>query len=143
MTPLTSNLQAELIKAYRKTEFRVLGSQNFTLRVDTFSEPLCHLFEEMGVCTAAFLTAWNPYSAPTVLDDNRRAQTALRQKLAGDGYSTIDGFGVDPTSDWEGEDSVLILGMDLERAKYLGNELRQNAIVWVGEDAVPSLVLLR
>jgi hypothetical protein len=143
MTSEASRLQAELIDAYRKTDFRVLGSQNFTLRVDTVSEPLRRLFEAEGVRSAAFVTAWNPYSAPTALDDNRRAQTALRQRLASEGYSTSDGFGVDPTSDWAGEDSVLILGMSLERAKCLGNELRQNAIVWVGEDVVPSLVLLR
>jgi hypothetical protein len=143
MTSLSSSLQAKLIEAYRNTDFRVLGAQNFTLRVDTVSEPLRRLFEAVGVRSAAFVTAWNPYSATTALDDNRRAQTALRQRLANEGYSTIDGFGVDPTSDWAGEDSVLILGMPLDRAKCLGSELRQNAIVWVGDDAVPSLILLR
>lgn len=143
MTSLGSSLQTELIEAYRKTDFRVLGSQNFTLRVDTVSEPLRRLFEEEGVRSAAFVTAWNPYSAPTAVDDNHRAQTALRQRLARDGYTTIDGFGIDPTSDWAGEDSVLILGMSLDQAKCLGDELKQNAIIWADEDAVPRLILLR
>lgn len=136
-------LPVELIEAYTRTEFRVLGSQQFTLRVGLVSEALRHLFETEGVHSAAFLTAWNPYSAPTSTENNRHSQASLRTRLMQDGYPTIDGFGIDPTADWEGEDSVLVLGMSFEKAQDLGRELKQNAIVWIGEDAVPMLVLLR
>jgi hypothetical protein len=37
----------------------------------------------------------------------------------------------------------LILGLDLEAARTLGNRMEQNAIVWIGADAVPELVLLK
>jgi len=34
-------------------------------------------------------------------------------------------------------------GLDLERTKSLGNEFAQNAVLWIGDDAVPQLILLR
>jgi hypothetical protein len=36
-----------------------------------------------------------------------------------------------------------VLGLDLDTSCALGREFHQNAIVWAGEDAVPSLILLR
>ena len=39
--------------------------------------------------------------------------------------------------------AILVLGLALEAAKSLGNAYEQNAVIWCGPDAVPSLVLLR
>jgi hypothetical protein len=36
-----------------------------------------------------------------------------------------------------------VLGLDLAAAHRLANDFEQNALVWVGADAVPKLVLLR
>jgi len=41
------------------------------------------------------------------------------------------------------ERSVFAYGMDKASACALGRQFRQDAIVWVGPDAVPQLVLLR
>lgn len=143
MTSDASAVSAELIEAYRKTEFRVLGAQKFTLRVGTASAELRQLYVTAGAGSAAFVTAWNPYSIPTSAEENRSAQSALRERLSQDGFATIDGFGIDPTTEWAGEDSVLVLGMSMDQAKGLGEELKQNAVVWIGGDAVPNLLLLR
>jgi hypothetical protein len=37
----------------------------------------------------------------------------------------------------------LVLGVDLNSAASLGRQFRQNGIVWVSANAVPTLVLLR
>jgi hypothetical protein len=39
--------------------------------------------------------------------------------------------------------SRLVLGIDLETAAALGRRFRQNGIVWVSGNVVPTLVLLR
>jgi hypothetical protein len=41
------------------------------------------------------------------------------------------------------ERSVFAYGMDKASACAVGRQFRQDAIVWVGADAVPQLVLLR
>jgi hypothetical protein len=56
-------------------------------------------------------------------------------------YFPGEGQGEDPS--WLAEASFLVLGLGREEASDLGRKYGQNAIVWVGSDGVPELVLLR
>ena len=138
-----TNIPSDLIEAYSATHFTVLEPRPLTLRVDHHSAELAKLLKEMGVSSAGYLTAWNPYSAETSAADNEAAQLSLIRSLSLEGYPTLKALGVDPAGEWPGEESVFVPGLDLERAKSLGVEFGQNAIVWAGPDAVPQLVLLR
>lgn len=138
-----TEIPRELIMAYEATDFRILEPQEFTLRVGQRSAELQSLYVDMGVTCAGYLTAWNPYSAETSTVDNTKAQLSLIRSLSLEGYPTLKALGVDPAGDWPGEESIFIPGLDLERAKSLGVEFGQNAIVWAGSDAVPQLVLLK
>lgn len=138
-----TNIPSEIIEAYRATHFTVLEPRPLTLRVDHHSAELAELFKEMGVSSAGYLTAWNPYSAATSAADNKAAQLSLIRRLSLEGYPTLKALGVNPEDEWQGEESVFVPGLDLERAKLLGVEFGQNAIVWAGPDAMPQLVLLR
>lgn len=133
----------ELVKAYETTEFRVLEPRAFTLRVGYQSIELNELFVQLGVTCAGYLTAWNPFSAKTSAEDNAAAQKSLIQRLSQEGYQTFKALGVDPADKWQGEESFFVPGLDLKRTKLIGNEFGQSAIVWVGDDAIPQLVLLR
>ena len=138
-----SIVSPELLKAYENTDFCVLEPNKFTLRIGSKSPDLAKMYMEMGVHSAGFLTAWNPHSAEASAEDNANAQRSLFRFLSSEGCPTLKAFGVDPSGEWPGEESVLVPGLDLERAKSLGVEFGQNAIVWAGSDAVPQLVLLR
>ena len=140
---IKSVVSKDLIKAYENTDFCVLEPNRFTLRIGKQSSELADLYVEMGVHSAGFLTAWNPHSAEASAEDNANAQRSLFRLLSSEGYPTLKAFGVDPSGEWPGEESVFVPGLDLERAKSLGVEFGQNAIVWAGPDAVPQLVLLR
>lgn len=138
-----TNIPSEIIEAYRSTHFTVLEPRLLILRVDHHSAELAELFKEMGVSSAGYLTAWNPYSAETSAADNAAAQLSLIRRLSLEGFPTLKALGVDPAGEWPGEESVFVPGLDIERANSLGVEFGQNAIVWAGSDAVPQLVLLR
>ncbi len=56
-------------------------------------------------------------------------------------YFPGEGQGEDPS--WPAEASFLALGIDREAASDLGRKYGQNAIVWIGSDGLPELVLLR
>ena len=138
-----TNIRSDIIEAYRSTNFTVLEPRRLTLRVDHHSAELAEIFKEMGVSSAGYLTAWNPYSAETSAVDNAVAQLSLIRHLSLEGYPTLKALGVDPSGEWPGEESVFVPGLSLERSKSLGIEFGQNAIVWAGGDAVPQLILLR
>ena len=136
-------IPADLIKAYESTDFRVLEPQAFTMRVGRYSPELQALYADLRVSSAGYLTAWNPFSAETSEEDNRKAQSHLLRRLSVEGFPAMNALGIDPSGDWLGEESIFVPGLDLERAKALGVEFGQNAVVWADADAVPQLVLLR
>lgn len=142
MTEQTT-LSTDLISAYEVTNFHVKAQPAFILNIGKVSEELKFLFKQNNVFSAAFITAWNPYSKSLSEDENNSRNELLKRELITHSLKFLDGFGQDPAGEWAGEDSFLVLGIGLEAAKKLGNQFEQNAIVWLDEDAVPKLILLR
>jgi len=133
----------DLIEAYRTALYRVTGTAApFVLRVGRHSAELEALHGRHGVDCSAFLTAWNPASQPTSSSDNEAAEARMTAELQRRGYAWFPGVGEDPSGEWR-EASVLVLGLARAEAEAFGRTYGQNAIVWSGPDAVPTLVLLR
>jgi hypothetical protein len=138
-----SILDKKLISAYEATNFHVKAEPSFTLNVDKVSKELRSLFKKNKATNAAFITAWNPYGKSLSDGENQSRNEQLKNELIIRSLKFIDGFGQDPLGQWSGEDSFLILGIDLEASKALGDYFKQNAIIWSDIDAVPKLILLR
>lgn len=138
-----STIPLETIAAYRATHYRVIDQVPFALEIGRPNQLLRRLYKKYDLHSAAFLTAWNPFSRPTSEADNRTAQASLESALSQNSLPVIAGEGVDPTGEWPGEPSVLALGLALEAASNLGVRYLQNAIVWADQDANPQLILLR
>jgi hypothetical protein len=138
-----SILDKKLISAYEATNFHVKTNPAFTLNVNKVSKELRLLFKKNKATNAAFITAWNPYGKSLSDEENRFRNEQLKNELIIRSLKFIDGFGQDPLGQWSGEDSFLILEIDLEASKKLGDHFEQNAIIWSDIDAVPKLILLR
>lgn len=130
-----------LMAAYRATGFRVADPPYaFVLRVGQISDDLQDIFSTHGVRSAAFLTAYNPRSAPTASHLNEKAQAQLLSLLSASGVPFLSGAGESDDGLWPAEPSVLALGLTRQEAETLGLLFEQNAIVWCDADAVPILV---
>ena len=138
-----TSLNQDLISAYEVTNFHVKAEPPFTLNIGKVSEELKALFKQNDVSNAAFITAWNPYSKSLSDEENQARNDQLKNELNIRSLKFIDGFGQDPAGQWSGEDSFLVLGIELEASKKLGIQFEQNAIVWSDIDAIPKLILLR
>lgn len=75
--------------------------------------------------------------------ENAYRNQRLREELTRRSLGFMEGAGEGVDGDWPGEESYLVIGLDLIAAKRLGDTFEQNALVWVGADGVPKLVLLR
>ena len=137
-----SSVADELREAYRSAHFNVLEPSPFTLRIGEASQELAGLYRDYNISTAAFLTAWNPYSETTAQHANEFAQNQLQLKLDKFAAAVLSAIGEDASGRWPGEPSVLALGISREQAIRLGNDFRQNALVWIDADYVPELVFL-
>ena len=140
----TTQIHPDKVRAYLATDYR-LGhtDQDIVLTIGKLSERLAKLFAGNGINCGAFLTAYNPQG--TIQSDaaNDLAHAELAARLNVLGLQAIEGSGSEEGTDWPAEKSYFALGLDLETSKAIGTHFDQDAIVWVGADAVPQLVLLR
>ena len=139
-----------LIDAYLDTRYQVDGADvSHALRI---GKPIGNgpgsvgdIIGQAGAMCGAFITAWNPHSDPTTTPEaNLAAGKRLMMRMQGFPHVTVhpgNGIGTDCT--WPPEPSVFAVGLGEDDAIVLGREFGQNAIVWVGRDGVPRLLLLR
>lgn len=104
---------------------------------------LAMAYAQHQVTSAALLTACNPYSCTQLPEQNQRAMDQLCHELKQQNVLFIRGVGASTQEQWPEEASVLALGVTFELAKNLGTKYQQNAVVWINEDAVPQLIMLR
>lgn len=131
----------ELRQAFEETLYIVYHQPVFTLRIDQHSPELDALLQSTGHDCAAFITAWNPMSDTLAEEENRCRQEQLVSALEGDGYSCIPGIGQHPDNGWPGEESVLVLGLQVNQAFQIAVACRQLAFVWAGKGRACQLVL--
>ena len=129
-----------LWEAYEKTHFIVQSTPEFVLKIGQYSEELNQLFIHRSLSTAAFITAYNPFSQQLSEDENLERQEKLVKEIQSRGLSLFQGLGQHPNHQWQGEPSVLILGIALEAAKKLARTYEQNAFVWCDEACTPQLI---
>lgn len=130
--------------AYLRTQYRLgFGPDSIVLEIDSHSGHLAAQFAEYGVTCGAFITAYNPEGTQQSAEANSQDHAALLAQVAALGHAFIEGEGADATGAWPAERSVFAYGVDKASACAVGRQFRQDAIVWVGRDAVPQLVLLR
>lgn len=135
-------LNDEIISAYKATNYRVLSDPEFRLRVDERSEELLKLYQLTRSNSAAFITAWNPFSEQKSQSENDQSNALLRADLEALGAEILPGFGAWPDDPTKGEDSFFAVGISQKDAELLGRKYKQNAILFAAEDATPRLLLL-
>ena len=91
-----SSVNEELREGYRATNYNVLGPPPFTLRIGVESADIANLYRDYNVSTAAFLTACNPFSSPTLEHGNMLKQQQLEERLHELSVSFLEGMGEDP-----------------------------------------------
>ena len=140
----TTQIHPDKVRAYLATDYRIgHTSQDIVLTIGQRSERLAVLFAGNGVNCGAFLTSYNPRGTIQTDAVNGLAHAQLAAKLQELGLQAIEGSGSEEGTEWPAEKSYFALGLALEPAKAIGTHFDQDAIVWVGSDAVPQLILLR
>jgi hypothetical protein len=135
-----TNLPPELIQAYAETEFKV-AADNITVKVGTHNPALEQLLTKYNTECAAIITAYNPHSIPLTLEQN----IALNGRLLYDisHHDIILCTGIHPSNEWPPESGYIILGISQDYATTLAKKYSQNAYVWIPDNTIPELVLLK
>lgn len=136
-------ISSELVKAYCDVSYVIHGDDgDIILRVGHINHELALLMKGSGVATAAFITAFNPFSSIQGMEENELNQSALVMDIRALGLQSIPGVGEAPSNLWASESSVLVLGIKFESAECLAEKYQQNAFVWIpSHDGFVSLNL--
>lgn len=125
-------ISPKLIKAYREAVYVVhLGDREIALQVNKASPQLAKLMEDWEVSTAAFLTAFNPYSQLIDSVENEARQKKMWADTQPLCPKIFPGIGRDKSDLWPHELSMLALGVGLQDAQALADQYEQNAFLWV------------
>jgi hypothetical protein len=147
MTDATQ-IHPDKLRAFHNTSYRLGHTEHdIVLKVGQYSPRLAELFAARGSTCGAFITAYNPRSTVQADAANQlaHAQLAAQLRALGEalGVEVIEGSGSEEGTAWPAERSYFALGLTLDLAKTVGVHFAQDAIVWVGADAIPQLILLR
>ncbi len=141
---MPDDIAPEKLSAYLGTHFRYSAfGQEITLRVGQHSPETQLLALKLGHDCAVFITAYNPMGTAQPAADNIAANRRLADRLFGMTPHVFDGAGYDPSGNWEAELSFMAFGVDRAVAITLGAGFSQDAVVWIGADAIPELLLTR
>lgn len=139
-----TEIPKDKIEAYLDTHYHVgVGPDAFVLRIGQHSPALALHYAENGSDCALFITAFNPLGQEQDDAANKEAHARLGEVLHPMASAIIEGEGSDPSGKWRTEKSYLAFGIDADAARELGRRFKQDAVVWIGRDAVPQLLLLR
>ncbi len=138
-----SQLQDELLQAYVGTEYKVKTGTPFTLRIGEFCEPCAKMCAQSGMTSAAFITPENPLGEKLTSRQNDKRWLNMENALNAKGFKFEMGIGQHPHNNWPEERSFLIWDLSIDVAIQLGSEYQQNAIVYLDDRFIPSLILLR
>lgn len=139
-----SEISPDLVTNYCRTVYQVgIGVDALNLHIDQYSKPLQELLVLKNVSNAVIVSAYNPFSQIQSHERNLTAHAALLEILRRDTVSIIESKNIDPSGFWADEKSICVFGMNIVTARALGRQFSQNAVVWIGCDAVPRIVLLR
>jgi hypothetical protein len=139
-----TQIAADKVRAYRASDYRIgYTDQAIVLSPGLRSAQMAQLFVSHGVNCGAFITAFNPQGAQRSTAENEQAHQRLLTYIESQGLKCLEGEGSEAVTDWLAEKSCFALGLGRSEAMKIGRFYGQDAIVWVGENAVPELVLLR
>ena len=144
MSGIPHSIPTELVQAYRNASYVVsVSNQEIVLKVNQSNRELSALMKGSGVKSAAFLTAYNPFSQELTFEENQLRHGRLAAAVNSLGLEFFPGEGRDDSGRWPSERSILVLGIEFEDAEYLADEYGQNAFIWIETDQGDARLHLR
>jgi len=130
-------------ETYKNAEYQVTTPDGWiAFKIGEHNQNLDVLLEKNRVDMAALITASNPQGKMSEIEENNQANHSLKLAIQEMGLPYYLGSGSDPKGGWK-EDSYLVMGTGLSKARELGDAYQQNAIVWINKGEAPSLIWLR
>ncbi len=133
----------DLIASYLQTDYQItINNDPISLQINHYSPQLAQLLKTAQQPYGAIISAYNPRSQLQNDENNARAHRLLQDYLSNWNYAIAASLHKDLLGKWPIEKGFFVIGLNLENACLIGQQFNQNAIVWIGNDAISRLILL-
>lgn len=122
------HIDQSLLRAYEQTHY-CLPSLNATVKVGSVCPPLEEWLADHGIRCGAFVTAYNPGSAPHTAAENQYWQATLQAELDQWQQAYLPAIHRDPSGRWPEEPAYFVLELEAVQAITLGRRYGQNAVL--------------
>ena len=133
-------IDKKLQQAYLDALYRVEGKIDF--RIGEYSTELHRLHAVHQAHHSHFITAFNPESKRLPAEENAARHAELGRRLDALGANKLAAAGLDPDGQWPPEPGYFVFDLPHEDVLALGRTYQQNAVVAIGPDAIPRLMLI-
>ena len=122
---------ADLDRTYQDAIYEVYyGDRTIQLFIDRPNSKLDLILKKHDVTSWALITAFNPYSQCLSATENKQRHQSLIKLVQSLNLTFFDALGKDKDGAWTPEQSIFIIGINLDRAIAIGRKFQQNAIVF-------------
>jgi hypothetical protein len=127
------------MKIYKETKYIIYPDDSIEeveIRIDKVNreiDSLLELLDEDMLLGWAFISASNPFSTETSVEENKQSYKRLEEMVTANYLKHYTGFGKGQNG-WPDEKSIFIVGISENEATELGKELGQNAIIIGAKD---------
>ena len=136
-------IPAGLLQAFADTHYIVHHEAPFVMHIGQPCPELKALMAYHNALSAAFITAWNPFSLRRGKQTNEQAHRRLAAALRLQRTTYLEGEGCGADDNWTPECSVLAFRVARRVAARLGRRFRQNAVIFVSYGKPAELMMLR
>ncbi len=110
------------------------------IRIGELNPSLDAWLAGLEASSGVFVSAANPASRPLPDDENEVRHAFLCREMKELDYPIFQGAAVADAGDWPVEVGLLVLQVSEARARALGRDYDQNAVVWVALGEAPRLL---
>lgn len=135
------SVDESLIQAYLEAKYVACSDHYITMQVNHFNAALLQVMVKNGYASAAFITAYNPFSNPLTQEENEQRHQHFLSIIAEKNIPHFTGFGTDKEEEWPKEQSLLLFNITKLDSLELAKQFGQNAILWIEDDAIPQLLI--
>jgi hypothetical protein len=133
----------DLLRSYCETDYIIKQKPPLIMRIGSRNLVFRQLSEQLGFTSCVFVTACNPFSQLLDPAANAIRYGHLFSLIMRLGIVFLEGEARHPSNGWPPEAGAWLWGLDIDAACAIGRRWQQNAVVWIGGDHVPQLLLLR
>jgi hypothetical protein len=140
MTFNTSMLSQEMHSAYMNAIYKIdFNNQTLQFKINQDCPDVWNTLKQFGVIHAGLITAWNPFSNPSCLTENIKANLCLENDIRASGLSYFPASGCDPDGHWEQEDGFCVFGVSHTQFNEWIIKYQQYAGLWLTFNQKPQL----